>query len=308
MRIWARWLVIAYAGVAATAIPGPTLVHAHHPWMVRRAAPELEARWTALRQKYPPEEGNASARELQALAQRLGLDLAAYRPNSDSPPPSPRPSGVDPLRQPAWKDLGSYLRSALDTPGDGIPEAPAAVSDYLRAHRADLDRLIAHLADGPAPRWPAEVDKPDGPALHGARVLAPRTLLGAEVLWQERQGAHSAAQRALQAHWRLGRAFARRPDSIARIVSEGYATTALRLLHKLEHVPSTWQQRLGEFDPHGDQEEKADLTTLEMMEAWRAEKNDSWALDAAQHDHAIALRRTVADYPATRPARWMPGL
>jgi hypothetical protein len=175
------------------------------------------------------------------------------------------------------------------------------VVEYLRAHREDLDRLIAHLAHAPTARWPVEVGTVHMHEFEGTHIHAIKSVLMAEVLWQEHRGGHEQAALALEALWRLGRALAEHPQYLTRVVGEDFASRAFALLPRLKAVPATWPARLAELDPHGDLEERLDLYTLELWALRRTEKDAGRLLEPGTRNLAIAARRTVAEYAAHAP-------
>ncbi len=307
MRKWARWFLGASALLATVVIVTPPLLYLRH----RSTRREIERHWEALRRKYPPDDGNESARVLAGLGKDLALDLAARRRGSEARP-SPRPPAGGPARpQSPYEAIGQYLTEVKGAPGEDIPEPPVAVADQLAARRAALDRVIAHLAAEPALRWPLDIAAADGYEVSGNDWIALRSLLNARLVTDEKRGAHGDAQRALQATWHLGRALTERPDTLGRILGQALVSDVLRLSTKMSGLASSWDRRLAELDPYQYEEEDLDLNSLVMTTLLRAEaapKEGGWLLRLAAEDTAIAARRTARDFVGRPPCSIAPGL
>lgn len=194
-------------------------------WSLRgewRAWAETGTSMDALRVQYPNTPNSDEARDLDLLAQRMGIRLI-HDPD--------HPTALD---EELHDTCRKYVQTLANAADDNAGPLPPAVQKHLDSHRSDLTRIALHLIETDGISWATDIDAgPEAPipSLLGHRSL--HTLLLIEGLQSASQGNIERARLMLEASWRDGETLAGRPDLISQLIVAALAqnrNTALRLL------------------------------------------------------------------------------
>ncbi len=182
---------------------------------------------------------NETARQLEELTTRLGI----FNPMPNRLYDGQRKNFVGPFDT---LDAPAYVVSQSRKPTDDIDEAPAKLQDYLKAHRADLDALYSLIQRSDVPRWETDIallSRAPAPALFYHRQL--QGLIALDILERTRKGETAAAQAALEASWKINQSLRERPEFLSQMMALSVLDLQTGALRKMEHVPDTWQKRIG---------------------------------------------------------------
>jgi hypothetical protein len=175
--------------------------------------------------RFPKAAANASARRVEELAARLGID--AVPPNVGRIQPEPADAmAIERMLTPILRAVGSQRTKEDDVP----PAMPEAVTTALQAQAAVLEALETHLLGAPVPEWERDLglDRPL-PRLSALRQL--HSLLLARALVAAGRSDAGAAGRALAAADRLVTGLRGRPELICQIIAmsfDGFHHAVLR--------------------------------------------------------------------------------
>lgn len=183
--------------------------------------------------------GNATADLIVEKALVLGIDFAPPEPGKSRPAP-------EGARNYPGFAVASWLDDQVQVPDDLIADPPQAVRDYLISSREPLWAIVAALEKG-TPEWKAASPEEQIPRLMPWIRL--HKVLLATALTEERVGNHIEAERALEASWSLGRAFAAQKTLIARMISVAVERWQAGVLRKFPDPPPSWIDRLSNPEP-----------------------------------------------------------
>lgn len=209
--------------------------------------------------RYPRQETNAAAHELEALAAAVGVDLTPGKDAGDRPSPAARKAHDD-----ARTAVQDWLNAELGRAEETLEPPPEAARAWLLANGAALDALAARLLEGPAPRWREDVGllfAAPLPNLLGHLSLS--RLLVASSLLRTLEGAPDA-DRPLRAAWALANPLRERPETISRLIHFAAMRLVAGALRKVPADPVAWRERLATLDP------RALLDETLLGEAWVA--------------------------------------
>src|SRR5262245_15260917 len=135
--------VTAASSLAVAAEPARDLSFLAYP-----SSPE------ALVAEFPTIEANGTAKEVEALAAKLGIDLVPRSIDGRSKP--------TPETKKAWEavrgDVVSYVVRELESETFDVQIPPLAVDRFLTSHAETLDALRDLLVGAPHPRWDRNVE------------------------------------------------------------------------------------------------------------------------------------------------------
>ncbi len=210
----------------------------------RRAAQTHEA-WAresepmeAFLGRYPAVPNNPAAVALDGMTRPLGIRMMR-RPDD---PPSWKGANEEQL-----KAVGAAMGAFEKPKGGAQPTLPPDVIAFLVHANERLDGIVAHVVDGGPLVWEQDVRKGNGaplPSLLGHRQLA--SLLLGRAWMSARAGRGAAADRALEASWRISASLLDRPDLIPLMVGASVSRMQHGVLRELPGVGSAWRQRMSE--------------------------------------------------------------
>ena len=123
------------------------------------------------------------------------------------------------------------------------------MADFLTGHRAEIEAIEAHVLGSDTISWACDIQKgansPAAPLL-GHRHLT--SVLLVHALETARAGNNQAAQRALEASWKLNLVLRERPELIAQLVATAIAGSHNAVLRRIPGTPAEWQGRLSSQD------------------------------------------------------------
>ncbi|RMF73002.1 MAG: hypothetical protein D6738_09860, partial [Acidobacteria bacterium] len=231
--VFRRWARRALAGalVASCLLAVIALVLA---WRQSAAVGTLFADLDRWERAYPARGPDAAALRIEELASRLGAELA--------PPRAEGRAAADPAAAEEFAFAAGvaaeYLLRQLGREDAAIDPPDAALVSFLDRRAADLDALVAALADGPVPRWERRIEGIES-------VIAPRLialmklehLLGVRTLTALRRGDRAAALRDLRAFDRLLASLDGEPLLIDQLMVLALERRRLALLRRLPEIP-----------------------------------------------------------------------
>jgi hypothetical protein len=290
MRGWERWMVRGGVAVFVPLFLVLAVMFARYQLAERQTGPAVDARWRELRAKYETAETNQSARELEAIARELDLDLGSRRFVRGAPQPP-----IPPVPE-AYVFIGKFAESTRYD-----KDLYQAASGFLQSHRAAVDRLIRHLAEEPVPRWPATLGGFPVAYLPNDHLQAVNDLIEADLIAKEWASDHAGAERALDALWAMRAALALRPDLLGHW--DPFTSSVVRLAPWIGRLDPRWRERVKEVAPHQALGDAIDLHGLRQAATLRAamEQDASGYAKAALRDYAIAMRQTAAEVATHAP-------
>lgn len=206
---------------------------------------EVERSWVALLggksflERYPATATNVTALRLEALAERLGVDLA-------QPSVGDRLQGEEAAR---FKEIGDSLkehsRRIAHHEGGPLPALPPELAAFLAAARAPLAETVTLLLASEAPAWERDLTRgAQAPLPNLLGILHLQRLLLVRAAEQARAGDEEAALHTLDASWRLNEAVFEGPSLIEQLIAQGALDGQLPLLGGLCSPPRIWAERL----------------------------------------------------------------
>ena len=245
-RVRPRRRVPRLAIVLVLLLSAPLLAWGLASSWARGRVREVRARWAAdgvsfeeLAARYPDEPTNAAAHRVEALAAKLGINMV--------------PKTQPPLKQvgnySVKTDVAEYLERELSSELGVARPAPRGVFDFIDAHAAELDGLVAVLTEGDGPRWVHESNygwDAHIANLHGHVTL--QKLLAAVALHRAASGRGDDALRVLDASWTLNQSLRERPELYSRLIALAAMKFQLGTLRKVDDVPMVWDERLVSID------------------------------------------------------------
>ena len=198
-----------------------------------------DAYFQAALQQFPKSGMNETAQQLEELTTRLGI----FNPMPNRLYDGQRKNFVGPFDT---LDAPAYVVSQSRKPTEDIDEVPARLQDYLKAHRADLDALYSLIQRSEVPRWETDIallSRAPAPAVFYHRQL--QGLIALDILESTRKRETAAAQAALEASWKINQSLRERPEFLSQMVALSVLDLQTGALRKMQHVPATWQKRIG---------------------------------------------------------------
>ncbi len=208
----------------------------------RRAWAETLGSTEDFAKRYPDRRANEAARELERLAARLGIRLAAPELGR-ALPAEVEQKAFDAF---ATGKLAPFL-ALLSRRDDRVEEPPPDVAAFRTEHAAEIEAIVAHVLSSEAIQWDraVRVDAPL-PSLLGLRHLASVLLL--EALERSRAGDEAGALRALEACWKLNTDLRAAPLLISQLIGIALDTMEFGALRRMGSLPKEWQRRVVEHD------------------------------------------------------------
>lgn len=256
----------------------------------------------ALVDRHPTAPDNPAAQELAALSARLGISMD--RPTVEGTPDDRAQEARARLRQdevnrliPLVAFLGTEGAKADD---ETLDAPPAQVAEFLSRHRAEIEAIEAHILKNDSISWASDIQKgldSPTPSLLGHRHLT--SVLLVHALETARAGNSQAAQRALEASWKLNLVLRERPELVSQLVATAVAGSHNAVLRRVPGTLGDWQERLSSHDW------RRSMLRAYQAEAWMFERLgvqvESFVLDAggAQSSGFVGRIKRLAK-PLTR--------
>jgi hypothetical protein len=218
------------------------LVADHEADRVRRAWAERVLPMDEFARQYPRAPANAAALAIESRAQALGIDLRASFP---SPSTGGQPGALDSLPDSL---LLEYISSQLSRADDAGIEHPPELAAFLERYASPLESLETEILGGPEPVWAKEPPTilSEHPIPWHLRKLV--SLLRLDALDKGRKGNVAAADRALQACWKLNSAHRNHPLVIGQLIAIAIDSDILRALRRLTPPSEAWRARVTAHD------------------------------------------------------------
>ncbi len=269
---------------------------------------EAIAPLTSVGELEPPREANPAAAELEAVAARLGIDLAVV---GDTGRARPTTGAAD--RFATVLPQLEALTAALVSGPPAIPVLPEPLSSFLVAHGDDLAAALAVLGRDATPRWPVDLalgDRAPLPNFVGHMQL--HGVLVAAALDRHHGGDPAAANAYLTASWQLVDTALRRPEREALVAALQPLTLLLAAVETVAPAPGPWNERLAGLDLQTRYRETLASEAWQGLQATRDSRllttRRGWLAVAARplirpferiamYDHARALRTAAVELP-----------
>jgi pimeloyl-ACP methyl ester carboxylesterase len=237
--------------------------------------PSAAATRAAFEAQYPKQGASAAALELERLAALLGIDLA---PRLPEPPPPEEPPDSEAVAEPEWvsrptptpqlpvedpwKDrprptaeaagrlqlvhsaLSDFINREVASTEEAVGVPPAPVVRYMAEQEPTVSSIESLLLRERNVRWEMDVSRgfeAPLPNFFGQSRL--QRILVARALMALRRGDVEAANRTLEASWRLNEGLTARPELISLLVYIAVGKYHAGALRKIEPPPSGWSNR-----------------------------------------------------------------
>lgn len=282
--------------------------------------------------QFPKAEATAAALELERLAALLGIELAPRlepRPSAEAPregeetedqaangeeaaadvetTPAPvlevqenraRPSAEAAAALQAVQ-FGGFLDRELKSTQEKIGAPPRAVERFLADHEGELEAIESLLLREGSLQWGMDVTpKADTHLPNVLGHLRLQRLLVARALLEMRQGETDAADRTLEASWRLNEVLSGRPELITHLIVVAVAKYQVGALRKLVAPAAGWADRL-----------RSQRLLLGYLAAFQNEFWFVWDADDLTGEEGAwgrTLRGMAEELQARDPCSWTP--
>ncbi len=196
-------------------------------------------------ERFPPREINETAMRLEDIATSLGIRLPAQH---RSLPEAAAPED-DERFQAMWEALKEWTHAAYAATDGSLPDLPAEVESYLAWAETGLGSLEELMLEAKPPTWgwdvSLRVDMPLPPLLAQLQL---HRLLSIRSLQLLREGSLEAADRSLEAAWRLRQATGRDPTLLGQLTAFAQAKHEQLVLRRLCAPEQRWLPRLQETE------------------------------------------------------------
>lgn len=224
-----------------------------HEWATIFASPE------AVETRFPPQESNEVARQIEKLAAEVGVDVVP-RGCKDRP----RLTDEDKKDYELFhSELVSWVASLSESESSPPPPLPALVVAHLELSKLQIDDLHLLLTQGKLPQWSRDVLRLDPspiPNLFG--ILKLQRVLLADAVLSSSRGDGKRVNLDLESSWTLIRCLEARSTTISHLVRVAMARIHTATLRTIPTSDSSWIVRL---DPTSFKE---GLLLAMRVEAW----------------------------------------
>ncbi|HMF10516.1 MAG TPA: hypothetical protein VKJ00_15360, partial [Thermoanaerobaculia bacterium] len=228
-------------------------------------------------------------RELGQLAKRLGLDLAAKTPGAQTSMAASSAKLPKNEFAEGRHSVSEFLMAELRKSDADVAPAPPQAAAFLATHADDLRTIENELLADDPPRWDFDADTPSyvrqQPIPDTSALIALQRVLLGKSLAEYANGDQSAAERSLEASWKLNQELRCMPDSLCQILARGAASWQLGVIRKISVDASVWRARLSEHDYKGSQ-----LDT-ELFHSWPSAKKFRAFEDLERESETSGWRR-----------------
>ncbi len=195
--------------------------------------------------KIPSRETNASAHDVEAIAERLGIDLVPRPVRGEKRLGTPAVAELQAVRA----SLGAYLDEVLRRESAGASPPPPEVARYLETHAEDLGALRERLSRDDPPRWERHLEKL--PAMRLPNLLGHvevHRVLIADAVARSAAGDDRTALADLEASVVLDTALWDGPTIIEQMIAIAAARMQAGALRHVAGAGPAWRERLVEHD------------------------------------------------------------
>ena len=203
--------------------------------VAQKQTAEMDALASEFLKQYPPVEQNTSAKTLEILSAKLGLNLLGTEQTLPTPDEAASFQAVRDA-------IGDYFKAQKEKEQGPLDPIPAAVQSYLSDNQATLNQIQTHLQSQEAPVWSFDAELYSDfsyaiPSYLGLVELRKLLLLKAVTHAQQKQFEQMAT--ALEAAHVLGAVPAQRPALISYLVSLIAVDDTVAIMRHLEGVSPT---------------------------------------------------------------------
>ncbi|MCP3964493.1 MAG: hypothetical protein GY719_42235 [bacterium] len=247
-----------------------------------------------LHERFPSREVNETARRLEDLGTSLGIDFTAqHRPLPAAPAPE------DAARFEAVEGtLKEWSGEAYAATSGPLPDLPAGLESYLTWAETGLGDVEELLLRAEPPAWELDVSlRFEMPLPNYLGQMHLHRLLSVRALQLLREGSFEAADRSLEAAWRLRQATERDPLLIGQLVALAQAKAEHLVLRRHCAADERWHRRLEET-------ERASRMLLAIqIDAWAV--SDGWRRGLGMTEEGPYVPAVIQRYGAVDYAEAM---
>ncbi len=246
-------LVILF-GVLATAAVAGALAAILGSLTIRALLPSVDHRideaWAAIvaplstfGDRFPPTSVNPTASRLEAVAAELGITLASAA-GPERPVPTREAAAAFAAVAGELSELERFR------PVDDLDTAVPGLRQWRADRRTQIAEAIGVMQDGDPPVWDSDLERsPEGPAIDLAGHLQLQRVLIAEAWMAFQDGDPDAANRALEASWRLNGILLDCPQLDIHVAAMSVLELQTAVLRRIPGLDRHWQDRLRSLDP-----------------------------------------------------------
>lgn len=178
---------------------------------------------------YPKTEKNESARELERLAAKLGIDEADDGEGS--------------------RLARDYFAERQTGESDEAEELPENIKKYLAIHQNDLNALYGFVRQNPVPEWETDVSRAAAaPSPNLSFHIRLHQIIAIDVLNRIRENQNRQALEALEASWKASEFLRERPEAVLQTINLVVFSNQNYALRKMNDVPADRRERLAADD------------------------------------------------------------
>jgi hypothetical protein len=210
--------------------------------------------------QHPKTAPNQSAIELQALMTKLGLSVEVFGDGSEVKVKPEKAAIAE------WKEiqntLDNYLLKELKKIEGSIEPPSEKLASYLKTHQADIEAIETHLVNSPIPEWGSDsswLEKSDPQA--GDSPVRSKSMNSFQLFLVEnliivnafdRQQLHNVdISNNLDAIEKMQHSFQAQPSLVGQLISRVGENRILKLVRRLDNVPTGWGNNLFSRDRRG---------------------------------------------------------
>lgn len=178
---------------------------------------------------HPKTEKNESARQLERLAAKLGIDEAGDGEGS--------------------RLARDYFAERQTGESDEAEELPENIKKYLAIHQNDLNALYGFVRQNPAPEWETDVSRgAEAPLPNASFHIRLHQIIALDVLHRTVENQNRQALEAFEASRKANEFFRRRPEAALQMINLIAFSTQNYALRKMNDVPADRRERLATDD------------------------------------------------------------
>ena len=258
-------------------------------------------------------DANETARALEGLAARMGVDLAPKPMKDRARPDDAAKKGFEAVKQ----HLKSYLSAANRRADDLVMALPSDVKEFLDQHERVLFEVREALLSAEPPTWEADPAKGwDAPVPNLVGQLALHQLLLSKAFRELGRGQDAEALTWVNASWRLAQDTWERGETISYLIALSAQRGQLQALRIADEVPpEPWQSRFARLDPQKSYVRTVRQEALGAMTSARDPKNSDFGdlvwwlrpyIRAGLAEHAVREQWVARDLEKLRPCEANP--
>jgi hypothetical protein len=209
--------------------------------------------------QHPKTAPNQSAIELQALMTKLGLSVEVFGDGSEVKVKPDKNAIAE------WKEiqdtLDKYLQKELKKIEGSIEPPPEKLAIYLKNHQAEIEAIETHLVNNPIPEWGSDsswLEKSDplagdSPVRSKSMIYLPQIFVDNLIIVNtfDKQLHSADISNNLTAIEKMQQSFQAQPSLIGQLISRIGENRILKLVRRLDNVPTGWGENLFSRDRRG---------------------------------------------------------